>query len=28
MWNMFYLRCLYRKGVDIDEIARRYRDIR
>jgi len=28
MWQMFYLRCLYRKGVDINEIARRYRDIR
>ena len=28
MWQMFYLRCLYRKGVDIHEIARRYRDIR
>ena len=28
MWQMFYLRCLYRKGVDIQEIARRYRDIR
>ena len=28
MWQMFYLRCLYRRGVDIREIARRYRDIR
>jgi len=28
MWQMFYLRCLYRRGVDILEIARRYRDIR
>lgn len=28
MWKMFWLRCLYRSGVDIDEIARRYRDIR
>lgn len=28
MWKMFYLRCLYRSGVDIREIARRYRDIR
>ena len=28
MWQMFYLRCLYRSGVDIQEIARRYRDIR
>ena len=28
MWQMFYLRCLYRKGVDIQEIARRYKDIR
>lgn len=28
MWQMFYLRCLYRRGVDINEIARRYRDIR
>ena len=28
MWQMFHLRCLYRKGVDINEIARRYRDIR
>lgn len=28
MWQMFYLRCLYRSGVDIREIARRYRDIR
>lgn len=28
MWQMFYLRCLYRAGVDIQEIARRYRDIR
>jgi len=28
MWQMFYLRCLYRSGVDIREIARRYKDIR
>lgn len=28
MWKMFYLRCLYRSGMDIQEIARRYRDIR
>lgn len=28
MWQMFYLRCLYRSGVDIHEIARRYKDIR
>lgn len=28
MWKMFWLRCLYRSGVDIHEIARRYRDIR
>lgn len=28
MWQMFYLRCLYRRGVDIHEIARKYRDIR
>ena len=28
MWRMFHLRCLYRAGVDIDEIARRYRDVR
>ena len=28
MWQMFYLRCLYRRGVDIHEIARRYQDIR
>ena len=28
MWQMFYLRCLYRRGADIQEIARRYRDIR
>ena len=28
MWQMFYLRCLYRAGVDIQEIARRYKDIR
>ena len=28
MWQMFYLRCLYRSGVDIQEIARRYKDIR
>lgn len=26
--RMVYLRCLYRRGVDINEIARRYRDIR
>lgn len=28
MWRMFYLRCLYRAGVGIDEIARRYKDVR
>lgn len=28
MWQMFHLRQLYRKGVDIQEIARRYKDIR
>ena len=28
MWQMFYLRCLYRRGEDIQEIARRYKDIR
>ncbi len=28
MWQMFWLRCLYRAGADIHEIARRYRDIR
>lgn len=28
MWKMFWLRCLYRSGMDIQEIARRYRDIR
>lgn len=28
MWKMFYLRCLYRAGVDIDKIARQYRDVR
>lgn len=28
MWQMFHLRHLYRKGVEIQEIARRYRDIR
>ena len=28
MWQMFWLRCLYRRGVDIQEIARRYKDIR
>ena len=28
MWQMFYLRCLYRSGTDIQEIARRYKDIR
>lgn len=28
MWQMFYLRCLYRRGVDIQEIARMYKDIR
>lgn len=28
MWQMYHLRCLYRNGVDIAEIARRYKDIR
>ncbi|MBQ8238824.1 MAG: TIGR04283 family arsenosugar biosynthesis glycosyltransferase [Oscillospiraceae bacterium] len=28
MWKMFYLRCLYRSGVDIQIIAKKYRDIR
>lgn len=28
MWQMFWLRCLYRQGMDIEEVARRYRDIR
>jgi len=28
MWRMFWLRCLYRSGRDIEDIARRYRDIR
>ena len=28
MWQMFYLRCLYRWGVDIRKIAKQYRDIR
>lgn len=28
MWQMFHLRCLYRRGTDIHEIAKRYRDIR
>lgn len=28
MWQMYRLRCMYRKGADIQEIARRYRDIR
>lgn len=28
MWQMFYLRRLYRRGTDIHEIARRYQDIR
>lgn len=28
MWRMFWLRCLYRGGMDIQQIARRYRDIR
>lgn len=28
MWQMFHLRQLYRKGVDIQEIAQRYKDIR
>lgn len=28
MWQMFYLRCLYRAGVDIEEISQRYKDIR
>ena len=28
MWSMIWLRHLYRKGMDIQEIARRYKDIR
>ena len=28
MWQMFWLRYLYHAGVDINEIARRYKDIR
>ena len=28
MWQMFWLRRLYQAGVDINEIARRYKDIR
>ena len=28
MWQMYHLRCLYRKGLDIQEIAKRYKDIR
>ena len=28
MWQMFWLRRLYRNGTDIQEIARRYKDIR
>jgi len=28
MWKMFWLRCLYRAGVDINEINRRYKDVR
>ena len=28
MWKMFYLRCLYRAGVDIQKISDMYRDIR
>ena len=28
MWKMFRLRCMYRRGEDINEIARLYRDIR
>lgn len=28
MWQMYYLRTLYRNGCDIEEIARRYKDIR
>ena len=28
MWQMYHLRCLYRKGMDIQQIARRYKDIR
>ena len=28
MWQMFWLRRLYRAGMDINEIARRYKDIR
>lgn len=28
MWQMFWLRCLYRRGTDIQQIAQRYKDIR
>ena len=28
MWQMYRLRCLYRKGMDIQQIAGRYKDIR
>ena len=28
MWSMIWLRHLYRRGTDIQEIARRYKDIR
>ena len=28
MWSMIWLRHLYRRGMDIQEIARRYKDIR
>lgn len=28
MWQMFRLRCMYRRGMDIQEIAKRYKDIR
>ncbi len=28
MWQMYYLRCCYRLGMDIEEISRRYKDIR
>ena len=28
MWQMFHLRCLYRQGMDNQEIAKRYKDIR
>jgi rSAM/selenodomain-associated transferase 2 len=28
MWQMYHLRCLYRKGMNIREIAKRYKDIR